>query len=91
MSAAEPTELFCRPDGRVELIYTEAFDAAPLGRGLIRRASHVEPDGDGRWWADLAPSGGDRLGPFASRSAALAAERAWLARRLASGPLSRRA
>ena len=39
-----------------------------------RRASHVEPDADGRWWADLSPVAGPRLGPFEVRSAALDAE-----------------
>jgi hypothetical protein len=34
------------------------------------------PAGD--WWADLLPSGGDVLGPFGSRHAALAAEVDWL-------------
>ncbi len=43
----------------------------------VRRASHVEPDGDG-WTADMTPSGGIRLGPYPTRAAALAAERSWL-------------
>ena len=44
----------------------------------IRRASHVEPDDDGRWFADLSPVEGPKLGPFALRSQALDAERVWL-------------
>jgi hypothetical protein len=44
----------------------------------IQRASHVEPDEQGQWWADLAPVHGPKLGPFAVRSAALDAERCWL-------------
>jgi len=36
--------------------YTEALDLAALGSLSIRRASHVEPDEQGRWWADLAPA-----------------------------------
>ncbi len=44
----------------------------------IARASLVEPDGDGRWHADLRPCRGPVLGPFARRSEALAAEGAWL-------------
>jgi len=44
----------------------------------ITRASHLEPDRDGFWWADMGPSGGPVLGPFRSRSEALGAERGWL-------------
>ena len=35
-----------------------------LGTLAIKRASHVEPDGLGRWHADLSPVGGPFLGPF---------------------------
>jgi hypothetical protein len=64
--------------GRVRCLYGEAIDLAALGELTIRRASHVEPDGEGRWWADLSPVQGPRLGPFALRSHALEAERRWL-------------
>ena len=64
--------------GRVQCVYGEAIDLAELGRLHVRRASHVEPDADGQWWADLSPAGGPRLGPFARRSLALRAETAWL-------------
>lgn len=83
-AGSESAELFCRPDGRIEAVYTEAIELARLGQTVIRRASHVEPDTAGRWWADLSPSGGGQLGPFACRSAALAAERQWLLGRLAA-------
>jgi len=49
-----------------------------MGRVQITRGSHVEPDEDGRWIADLAVVQGPRLGPFALRSEALDAEREWL-------------
>jgi hypothetical protein len=49
-----------------------------LGRPTILRASHVEPDQQGRWQADLSPVGGPVLGPFLRRSEALEAERSWL-------------
>jgi hypothetical protein len=49
-----------------------------LGSVTIRRASHVEPDDQGRWWVDLSPTGGPLSGPFGCRSAALAAEERWL-------------
>jgi hypothetical protein len=66
------------PLGGVRCLYGEAIDLATLGSLSICRASYVEPDEQGQWWADLAPTGGPRLGPFLLRSAALAAEAAWL-------------
>ena len=71
-------ELVISPGGRVRCLYTESLDLSSLGAASVRRASHVEPDADGRWSADLDPSGGPVLGPFAKRSEALAAETAWL-------------
>lgn len=64
--------------GTVHGVYAEAIDLSQFGDLAIRRASHVEPDGSGRWWADLAPVGGPILGPFSRRSEALAAESKWL-------------
>ena len=70
--------------GVVRCLYDEALDLAALGRPRIARAGRVEPDAHGRWHADLGPVGGPILGPFDRRSAALAAEVAWLeAHRLA--------
>jgi hypothetical protein len=66
------------PGGQVACVYGEAIDLAALGAVVIRRASHVEPDPEGKWWADLAPVGGPLLGPFARRSEALSAEAEWL-------------
>lgn len=66
------------PKGVVRCLYTEAMDLAELGTLSIQRASHVEPDGQGQWWADLAPVGGPQLGPFRHRSDGLAAEQTWL-------------
>jgi hypothetical protein len=71
-------QLVVRPGGQVACIYAEAIDLAALGPLAIRRASHVEPDRNGQWRADLRPSDGPVLGPFAWRSAALAAEQTWL-------------
>ncbi len=71
-------ELIIRPGGTVQCVYGEEVDLHALGELHIRRASHVEPDEEGRWWADLSPVGGPRLGPFLSRSLALRAEAAWL-------------
>lgn len=66
------------PGGLVTCVYGEAIDLTVLGPRAIRRASHVEPGARGRWWADLAPVAGPRLGPFTHRSEALRAEAAWL-------------
>ncbi len=64
--------------GTVRAIYSEEFNLATLGRPAIARASHVEPDRDGRWHADLRPMLGPVLGAFTRRSEALDAERVWL-------------
>jgi hypothetical protein len=70
--------LVIEPGGQIHCLYGEAVDLASLGILSIRRASHVEPDVNGNWWADLSPLGGPRLGPFTRRSLALDAETAWL-------------
>jgi len=71
-------QLVIKPGGVVRCIYDETLDLTALGSPAIARASHVEPDQHGRWWADLSPVKGPILGPFTLRSDALAAERAWL-------------
>jgi hypothetical protein len=72
-------DLVVDPTGRTFAVYDELIELAALGRPVITRASHVEPDGRGLWHTDLAPVGGPVLGPYSRRSDALAAERAWLA------------
>jgi len=71
-------QLVIGPDGTVHCVYDELVDLAALGTMQITRASHVEPDALGRWFADLSPAGGPVLGPFGRRSAAIAAETKWL-------------
>ena len=71
-------ELVIEAGGDVRAVYEETIDLATLGRLSLERASHVEPDADARWTADLRPVGGPRLGPFRGCSEALAAEGAWL-------------
>ncbi len=71
-------ELVIGLGGQVRCVYSETVDLALLGEVSIQRASHVEPDDQGQWWADLMPVGGPLLGPFTRRSAALEAEQAWL-------------
>ena len=72
-------QLLVQPNGGVRCIYGEAINLSALGRVQITRGSHVEPNEDGRWIADLAPCCGPRLGPYERRSDALAAEHRWLA------------
>lgn len=70
--------LVVHPDGSLQCVYDEAIELAAIGQLAIRRGSHVEPDAEGQWFADLSPVAGPRLGPFALRSDALTAERQWL-------------
>ena len=70
--------LIIEKDGLVRGIYGEEIALEALGPLRIDRASHVEPNVDGRWLADLSPAGGPVLGPYAKRSEALAAEVTWL-------------
>jgi hypothetical protein len=71
-------DLVISPNGAIRALYSEAIDLGALGRASITRASHVEPDQDGRWLADLKPINGPVLGPFERRSEALSAEESWL-------------
>ncbi len=71
-------ELVISPHGQVRCLYSEAIELAALGALTIQRASHVEPDANGHWFADLSPSNGPLLGPFECRSDALQAEALWL-------------
>ena len=59
-------------------VYDELLDLSSLGQVRIERGSHVEPDAEGKWYADLGPVAGPRSGPFEQRSEALEAEREWL-------------
>ena len=60
------------PCGTVRTLYTEAIPLNEIGSLSIKRASHVEPDEAGQWFAEMIE--GPTLGPFLTRSAALAAE-----------------
>jgi hypothetical protein len=71
-------QLLIEPGGRVRCLYGEEIDLSRLGRLSIERASRVEPDAAGAWWADLSPVDGPVLGPFPQRSDALREEVAWL-------------
>jgi len=71
-------ELVVGVDGVARCIYDEALDLREIGKLQITRASHVEPDAEGYWFADMGPVDGPVLGPFRSRTEALGAEREWL-------------
>ena len=72
-------DLLISPGGDLRCVYGETIDLHALGCSTVSRASHVEPDRHGRWFADLSPVDGPLLGPFRRRSEALAAEERWLA------------
>ncbi len=67
-----------QPDGTITHIYTEKLDLGGIGKVTTKRASCVEPNDDNKWTADLTLSSGPVLGPFKTRSEALAAEVEWL-------------
>ena len=71
-------ELVVSSNGVVRCLYEETLALESLGVLRITRASYVEPNARGKWYADLAPVDGPCMGPFALRSEALAAERNWL-------------
>lgn len=65
--------------GKVSFIYDDALvGLLNEGSASVSRASHVEPWPGGGWLADMAPVGGPKLGPYALRGEALAAEAAWI-------------
>ena len=74
-------ELVVDAGGDVRCVYGEELDLREIGKLQITRASHVEPDRDGFWWADMGPVDGPVLGPYGSRTEALGAERRWLIHR----------
>jgi len=71
-------QLVVHPSGQVQCLYDETIDLFVFGKLHVTRASHVEPDADGTWIADLSPVDGPKLGPFKRRSLALRAELQWL-------------
>ena len=81
-------QLVITPAGMVQCVYDETINLSVLGQPAISRGSHVEPDAEGHWYADLSPVGGPLLGPFVQRSAALQAERAWLEAHWLAGPMN---
>lgn len=72
------------PDGTVIGLYTDAIDLRRLGHVQAERASWVEWDEVAQAWVASLIETGESLGPFRTRTDAVAAERHTLARRLAS-------
>ncbi len=79
-------QLLIEATGDIRCIYSDALDLHLLGRPIIKRASSVEPDGAGSWYADLGSVQGPVLGPFNRRAEALQAERLWLMKHWLTSP-----
>jgi hypothetical protein len=74
-------DIFILPDGTIRFLYYDELKSIISGQTVFKRASHVDPEmtADGpRWFADLHPSSGPKLGPFLTRDDALEAEVKWL-------------
>ena len=71
-------QLIINTTGIGRCIYGEEIDLHALGNLTIRRASCVEPDCKGSWFADLSTIGGAKIGPCLARSEAVLAELEWL-------------
>lgn len=67
--------------GEAVFIYEDGHPLLELGRPDIKRASHVEPNEEGLWVADMGPVGGPRLEGRVMRGEALELEREWLRER----------
>ena len=68
--------------GEAVFIYEDGHPLLELGRPEITRASHVEPNEDGLWVADMGPVGGPRLAGRRKRGESLELEREWLREKL---------
>jgi hypothetical protein len=66
-------------DATMQFIYSDELRGLmDEGDATIKRASHVEPDDDLTWHADMSPVGGPVLSGFPTREAALRAEVEWI-------------
>ena len=78
-------------DGTVVTVYTDTVDLRLVGHIHAMRASVVEWDESCQAWTARILATGERLGPFATRAAAVAAERAVLATQLETACAARHA
>lgn len=83
-------ELVILPDGTIKfLYYDELKPLLSAGEDAnVKRVSHVDPEmtPDGlKWFADLHPVKGPKLGPFDTRDEAIAAEIQWLSDHIFAG------
>jgi hypothetical protein len=85
MSDLTEMELVVGVDGVARCIYDEALDLREIGTLKINRASHVEPDAEGYWWADMGPVGGPVLGPYQTRTEAITGELNHLIKMVSTG------
>lgn len=69
-------------NGEAVFIYEDDHPCLELGRGITKRASHVEPTEDGMWLADMKPMNGPVLSPTSSRSGSLVLETQWIEKAL---------
>jgi hypothetical protein len=79
------------PDGTVVTVYTDTVDLRVVGHIQAVRASVVEWDESCQVWTARILATGERLGPFTTRAAAVAAERAVLATHLETAWTARHA
>lgn len=74
--------VFILSDGTVNfLYYDELKPLLAIGDVDVARASHVDPEKtlDGlKWFANLAPVNGPKLGPYETRTEAITGEIDWL-------------
>lgn len=74
-------DIFILPDGTIRFLYYDELKPLISKQTTLKRASHVDPEmttNGPRWFVDLAPSSGPKLGPFLTRDEALDAEVQWL-------------
>ena len=71
-------QLVVKPTGVLIGIYDDSLDYSEFGKPQIRRVSYVEPDEQGRWFANMTLSNGPTLGPFDKRHKAITAELEYL-------------